>query len=254
MWPAVFDAATWGQMQLKIKANSEKYAGRRKARKYLLTGLVYCGKCAMPLNGEMKRDNPARPARPIYYCRVQGDTQREHGCGGVVINADALNWYIRESVLDRLDPGAMIELMKKDDPDEESLRQLLEQRASQQFRLDGLIDDYASGLLSRDELSRAKKKAQAELARIQTMIDLLNGSRKRQADQLVGKESFRKAWEVHENINWRRQLIGMAVERIDVFPGLRKPYVNVDGVTMRFDKDRVNITWRRDDTAAVSAA
>jgi hypothetical protein len=46
----------------------------------------------------------------------------------------------------------------------------------------------------------------------------------------------------------------MAVERIDVFPGIRKPFVNVDGVTMRFDKGRVKITWRMDARAVTSAA
>ncbi len=46
----------------------------------------------------------------------------------------------------------------------------------------------------------------------------------------------------------------MVVERIDVFPGIGKPFVNVDGVTMRFDKDRVVITWRRGDSDAASAA
>ncbi|HEV2254872.1 MAG TPA: recombinase family protein [Streptosporangiaceae bacterium] len=87
MWPAVFDAVTWEQMQLKIKLNAAKFADRRKARRYLLTGLLYCGKCGCSLNGETKRDHPGRPLRPVYHCRVQGDTQRKRGCGGVTINA-----------------------------------------------------------------------------------------------------------------------------------------------------------------------
>ena len=51
MWPAVFNAVTWEQMQLKIKLSADKFADRRKARKYLLTGLLYCGKCGFSLNG-----------------------------------------------------------------------------------------------------------------------------------------------------------------------------------------------------------
>ena len=61
---------------------------------------------------------------------------------------------------------------------------------------------------------------------------------------------FRQAWEANEGISRRRALIDTVVERIDVFPGIRKPFVNVDGVTMRFDKDRVMITWRKADTLA----
>lgn len=135
--------------------------------------------------------------------------------GGVVINADALNWYIRESVFDHIDPQDVGELMIEDGLDDDRLKRLFGQRAAQQLRLDSLVDDYATALLSRAEFS---------------------------------------AWKTHADTGWRRALIDMAVERIDVFPGIRKPLVNVDGVTMRFDKDRVRITWHIDTRAVTSAA
>jgi hypothetical protein len=252
-WPAVFDVATWEQMQLKIKLSADRFADRRKARKYLLTGRVHCGKCGSSLNGETKRDQPGRPLRPVYHCRVQGDTQRERGCGGVTINADALNWYIRESVFDHLDPEKVGGLLRDDEPGGYKLKQLLDQRAAQQLRLDGLVDDYATGLLGRTELSRAKTKAHAELSRINGEIELLD-TRKRRTGQLAFRESLRQVWETNESIGWRGALIDMIVERIDVFPGIGKPFVNVDGVTMRFDKDRVVITRRRGDSDTASAA
>jgi site-specific DNA recombinase len=240
-WPAVFDVASWEQMQLKIKLSADRYADRRKARKYLLTGRVHCGKCGSSLNGETKRDQPGRSLRPVYHCRVQGDTQRDRGCGGVTINADALSWYIRESDFDHLDAEKVVELLRDDQPGGDKLKKLLDQRAAQQFRLDGLVDDYATGLLDRAELSRAKTKAQAELSRINGEIELLD-TRKRCTGQLAFRESLRQVWETNESIGWRGALIDKVVERIDVFPGIGKPFVNVDGVTMRFDKDRVVIT------------
>jgi DNA invertase Pin-like site-specific DNA recombinase len=252
-WPAIFDAVAWEQIQLKIKLNADRFADRRKARKYLLTGLVYCGKCGFSLNGETKRDKPERPLRPVYHCRVQGDTQRERGCGGVTINADALNWYVRESVFDRLHPEKVVELLRDNEPRADTLKQLLRQRAAQQFRLDGFVDDYACGLLDRAELARAKTKAQAELSRINRDIELL-GAHRHQAGLVTARESLRQAWEANEDIGWRGALINLVVERIDIFPSLSKPFVNVDGVTMRFDKDRVKITWRKVDSAAASAA
>ena len=190
-WLAVFDVATWEQMQLKIKLSADRFADRRTARRYLLTGRVHCGKCGSSLNGETKRDHPGRPLRPVYYCRVQGDTQRERGCGGVTINADALNWYIRESVFDHLDPEKVVELLRREEPDGDKLKRLLDQRAAQQLRLDGLVDDYATGLLDRGELSRAKRKAQAELSRINGDIELLD-TRKGPTGQLTVRESLRQ--------------------------------------------------------------
>jgi Recombinase zinc beta ribbon domain len=125
-------------MQLKIMLSAERFAGRRKARKYLLTGRVYCGKCGFSLNGETKRDQPGRPLRPVYHCRVQGDTQRIRGCGGVTVNASALDWYIRESVFSRLVPGQFADLLRDAAPNDDKLKQLLDRRAAQQLRIGGL--------------------------------------------------------------------------------------------------------------------
>lgn len=54
-------------------------------------------------------------------------------------------------------------------------------------------------------------------------------------------------------VGWRRALIDRAVERIDVLPGIGKPFVNVDGVMMRFDKGRVMITWRKADAIELAS-
>jgi len=253
VWPAVFDAVTWERMQLQIKLRADKFAGRRKARRYLLTGLLYCGKCGFSLNGETKRDRPGRILRPIYHCRVQGGTQRKRGCGGVTINADALDWYVRESVFSRLVPEQVADLLRNDEPSDNKLKKLLDRRAAQQLRLDDLVDDYASGLLDRTELARAKSKAIAELSHINGELGLLE-DRKRRTEVRTAGEPLRRAWETNESIGWRRALIGRSIERIEIFPGIGKPFVNVDGITMRFDKDRVKILWRQADSVATLAA
>jgi site-specific DNA recombinase len=252
-WPAIFGPATWEQMQLKIMLSAERFAGRRKARKYLLTGRVYCGKCGFSLNGETKRDQPGRPLRPVYQCRVQGDTQRIRGCGGVTINASALDWFIRESVFSRLVPGQFADLLRDAAPNDDKLKRLFDRRAAQQLRIGGLVDDYARGFLDRAELVRAKSSATAELSRIDGEIELLETCSRRTED-LTAEESFRCAWKANESMEWRDALIGRLIERIEVFPGIGKPIVNVDGIAMRFDKDRVKIVWRQSDSVAVSAA
>jgi hypothetical protein len=69
------------------------------------------------------------------------------------------------------------------------LKQLLDQRAAQQFRLDTLIDDYACGLLDRAELARAKTKAQGELSRINGKIESLNACGTREGYIQLGSRS-----------------------------------------------------------------
>jgi hypothetical protein len=219
----------------------------------MLTGRVYCGKCGSSLNGETKRDQPGRPIRPVYRCRVQGDTQRKGGCGGVTVNAIALDWYIRESVFSHVVPEQVADLLRDDEPSEDKLKQFLDQRAAQQLRLDGLVDDYARGLLDRAELIRVKSRAKAELSRINGEIELLKAGRRR-TEILTVEESLRRAWEANDSIEWRGVLIDKAIERIEVFPGIGKPFVNVDGTTMRFDKERVRIIWRQADAVVIAAA
>jgi hypothetical protein len=84
------------------------------------------------------------------------------------VSAPLLNNVIADTVFDRLDPEKVVELLRDSEPSDGKLKQLLDQRAAQQLRLDGLVDDYASGLLDRAELARAKAKAQAELSTINT--------------------------------------------------------------------------------------
>jgi hypothetical protein len=107
--------------------------------------------------------------------------------------------------------------------------------------------------LDRAELIRAKSKAKAELSRINGEVELL-GACRRQTEVLTVVEALRRAWEANDSIKWRGALIEKTIERIDVFPGIGKPFVSVDGITMRFDKGRVKIIWRKPDSLAISAA
>lgn len=101
-------------------------------------------------------------------------------------------------------------------------------------------------LLDRAEFVRAKSRVKAELSRINGEVEISKAC-SRETEILTVGELLRQAWDANESITWRGALINRAIERIEVFPGIRKPFVNVDGVTMRFDKDRVKIIWRQED-------
>ena len=110
-----------------------------------------------------------------------------------------------------------------------------------------------TSLLDRAEFVRAKSRVKAELSRINGEVEILKAC-SRETETLTVGELLRRAWDANESITWRGALIKRAIERIEVFPGIRKPFVNVDGVTMRFDKDRVKIIWRQKDGASSPAA
>lgn len=242
-WKPIFDAETWERLQLTMRLRGAS-SGRVEGRKFLLTGLLRCGSCGHPLNGSTKRDRAGGPLRRVYMCRVQGDTTRAGGCGKVRRNADALDDFITEAVLYRLDTPALGRLLAEQTPEDRKLSQLLSDRQAQQLRLDALVEDYATGLLSRQQLQRAKAAAERELGSLEAQIEALN--RQRTATGLIPVgEPVRQAWERSESDNWRRTLLGMVIERVIVMPGITKPFFELrDGRRVRFDPSLIKIAWR----------
>jgi len=245
-WQPVFDPQTWQRLQLTLKLRRDRYADAAtvKPRKYLLTGLAYCGKCGRPMNGSAKRDRAGAPLRRTYLCRVQGDTRREGGCGGVRRNADALDNWIKEAVLYRLDTPQLAKLLRGGDAEHvNKMTDLLNIRTQHVNRIDMLVDDYATRLLTRAQFARAKQTAEAELRRIEHEIS--QHSHAATAGGLISAgQSVREFWETCESDESRRSLLSLLIEKITVMPGRSKPFMMVNGQRMRFDPSLIQIAWR----------
>jgi site-specific DNA recombinase len=233
IWEPIFDASIWERLQLTIRLRRETAGNMHKARRYLLTGLLVCGVCGTHLNGETKRDKPERPLRRTYQCRA---------CHGITRNAEALEWFVTECVLTRLDTPDLGKLLSQSGPHDDEMRDLLIRRKGLSDRLNALVDDYATGLLDREQLTRAKSTAEAELARIDTDIEVRNRQRSGAGLVPVG-QSIRKAWDEADSDDWRRTLLGLLIKPVVVNPGNTKPYVRVNGRLMRFDQRLIEIDW-----------
>lgn len=239
-WQPIFDAETWDRLQLTMRLRSANNVP--KSRKYLLTGLVQCGNCGAMMTGSTKVDHPGRPQRRIYQCNGEIGTDGTRGCRAVSRNASALDWWVTEAVFARLETPELASLLTNDDPAEAELKELLFDHDRQIILIGSLIDDYATGVLSRDQLVRAKTTAEAELARIETEIDRL--SRRRHSIALPVGQTLRQAWEASDSNNWRRALIGLLVKRVIVNKGITKPFMTLpDGAVCRFDPSLIEVVW-----------
>lgn len=239
LWEPVFDESTWEWLQATMRMRRENYSDRPKARKYLLTGLLFCGECGRPLNGVTKRDHPDRPIRRTYHCRTQGDTQREGGCGGVTRGAEPLEHFIKEAVIYRLDTPDLGKLLNG--ASGESLAPLLAKRQALTAKLDSLADDYADDTLTKAAYQRATARIEDSLARLNEQIDEL--SRSQLSVRLKAGESVREAWERHDD-GWRRKLMSAVIDKVTVNKGITKPFYMVDGKRYRFDPSLVDVSWR----------
>lgn len=242
VWKPIFDAETWEQLKTTALLRAEVNPNVPKARRYLLTGIAYCGACGMPLNGMTKRDHPSRPIRRTYQCRVQGDAQRKHGCGGVTRNADALEHWVRESVLAHLASSSLLELLGATGDDAQVIRELLTSRQEQRDRLNQFVDDYATSRLTREQFARAKTTAEGELERLDKLLARHTSSHAL-LSILPADKTAAEAWR-DETDSWKRTLTSGLIERVVVRPGTTKPFYDIDGVVARFDPSLVEIEWR----------
>ena len=119
------------------------------ARRYLLTGMLRCGKCgnrlySMPKNGKRR-----------YGCATGPD---QRGCGGVFIYAEMLEAFIADAVLYRLDSPTMAQVITGDGPDQEATRALAEAIQADNDRLAELTAMWADGELTREERRQATQR------------------------------------------------------------------------------------------------
>jgi hypothetical protein len=239
VWEPIFDPVTWERLQLAVKARS---TGLKQAhisgRKYLLTGLMYCGNCGFPLSGSKRTEQNGTKYR-VYRCHSRSETQLAQGCGRLRRNAVPLEHFIVEQVLYRLDTPELGKLLSESS-DNSELTAKLNERETITERIGGLVDDYASGLLTKHELARAKGVAEAQLAEANKDISRLNRSNVG-ATINVG-ETLRQSWE-NNDLEWRRRLIQTVVKRVTVLASHKKPKYLMGDKLWRFDAEAIQIEW-----------
>ncbi len=239
LWPAIFDPSTVQRLNHVMKLRQVSNPDVPRSKRYLLTGLAMCGNCGLPLTGSLVKDRPAAPKRRVYLCRGQRDTGLDRGCGAVRRNADALDHFVSECVLYRLDTGELGKLLGKDGDAE--LTHLLGEREAAQAHLDGLLDDYGSGLLSREQLTRVKAAAESSLRTVERK--LAKAQREALEVEVPAGGTLRQVWETQPD-SWRRSILELVIKKVVVNKGITKPYYFVGEKRYRFDPSLIDIEWR----------
>jgi site-specific DNA recombinase len=126
------------------------------------------------------------------------------------------------------------------------MRTLIDHYEGQKLKLNDLIEDYASGLLSRDQLAQAKAVVEGAMEDTKRRMEEIQA--RSIFSSLPPGESIRQAWEDHkDDLHWRRSLISMLVERVIVHRGRSGNTTWKDPNSddeWRFDYRLVEIVWR----------
>lgn len=231
-WPAITTKEQQERIRVAWSARRQAPGRPRGTRSYLLTGFAYCSKCGGVLRGNGREMSGEYQRR--YTCRVMDDMSEEVGCGKTYRNADPLEAWVSEAVLHRFDSPEVAKFLAG--PENESeIGQLVTDIEFRKQKLDEFVDDYASGLLNREQFARAKGRTEAELEDLKQKV-----SRLQQTSVRLPQEPLRDVWD-SMNLEWRRSVIRLLVDRVTVLPGHPR---SAKWRQWRFDPKFVSISWR----------
>jgi site-specific DNA recombinase len=242
-WPAIYDDELREKLLAARTAHSALRKQRGVGRKHLLKGFLHCGICDncdnwLTVFSCQQRDGSYVPA---VACRTRDDAPGMVGCGGVKRNLAPIDDLITKAVLFRLDSGVLAQLVAKAQ-ESGTLRKQLAEHQTQQNRLQEILDRYSTGQLTFEEYRAAKITATAHLDGLARAIDHAAANSPLAGISLATR--LEDAWETH-GLEWRRQLLNVVIDRIDVLPrpktpGYRTPLYG----RFRFDPALISIVWK----------
>jgi DNA invertase Pin-like site-specific DNA recombinase len=233
-WGAIVSECDWRRLQAELSKPGRRtnFVGTRTA---LLTGYVYCG-----LEGCGKKLVASRDARGkrVYVCKKDSSRQ---GCGKLSRLADPIDQLVTELVIATLEDSDFAIPVAEDD----EFANLFVQKKELEDRLAQVaIDHYRLRVISRPAFLAAHEALAADLAAVQRKLD--RASTYRHVKDIPVGEVAQQEWDAHaDDLAWRRELVGMLIDRVIVRPNRHRvvPFDRHFGA--RFDPDDVEIVPRK---------
>jgi site-specific DNA recombinase len=225
-WPAIIDVAAHEELVAILNdPKRQKYNGVQ-ARRYLLAGFIFCGLCGARCH--------ARPRGDKRRCYVCASGPGFNGCGKIRRLADPVEELVRDAVIEALDTPALQEAVEAQGNAEGGAGLTVElQRLDE--RLERLkVDHHVEGLLDRDDYMRMRAELERRVDEVSAQVAEQSGARvMRQLP--TGDGALRAAWD-EGDLAWRRELIGLVVERVVLHPARR-------GFN-QFDPSKIEVVWK----------
>lgn len=148
---------------------SRKNSGRRVPQRYLLSGLLLCGKCGNRLFSSQRKERNGN-LRRRYVCQSGPD---HGGCGKLTIVAEPLEELISRAVLWRLDTPELSDALAGKAAADSEAAQLSEQLADDKQQLDDLAAMFAAKQISAREWMTARNPIQERIEHTERRIGRL---------------------------------------------------------------------------------
>jgi septal ring factor EnvC (AmiA/AmiB activator) len=158
------------------------------------------------------------------------------GCGALRIQAPALEEFVAQTVLFRIQNNKKLirDLGKPNNTNiDREYKQTNEQLSEIEHKKELLLDMLMSGEIKKPEYD--KQRAKLNTSEKGLTQNLLSIEASRPMLKVVNASNIEKAWE-ERTVAEKRNLLGLLIESVEVFPALVKGRKS-------FDPDRVKITF-----------
>lgn len=199
--------------------------GRRTPQRYLLTGMLTCGKC-----GNRLYSSPRQTTRR-YVC-LSGPDHR--GCGRLTVVADPLERLVADAVLYRLDTPELADTLAGRSSADERTQELTRTVDGAQEQLEELAQAYAAKNITMREWMIAKKPIEQRQSAAQKQLASLSHSDALRG--LIGNgQQLGASWNTL-NLSRQNAITAALIDHIVIGPGTPG--------ARNLDRARVNIVWR----------
>jgi DNA invertase Pin-like site-specific DNA recombinase len=218
-WPAIVDQDTYYAAKALLTDESRRTNKIGTARQWLLVGLMQCGKCNDGTTVRVTyRDYDKKVKRVrVYRCRNSAHIARR---------ADFCDWRVSERVIARLSQDDARDLLVDDD--REDLADLRAEQSTLRMRLDQLAEDFADGIITRDQFLAGTERLRARLADLEARM--VHVDRAPLLADLVTASDVRKVWE-HLSLDRQRAVIDL-LYTVTLLPGVRGKEPGIESVRM----------------------
>lgn len=207
-WEPIVDRDDWERVRTLLAAPERKVRGfnNGNARKYALSGLVFCAEC----EHVMVSMTATRLKGPSFVCSEISTG----GCGKMRIAMEHLERYIVAQVFTRLDSpelrSAMATAADDIDETERDLRRAID---DDEGRLVRLTNEYDDDEITKVEYGRRRRRLDDRINA--NRAALAKATRARVHTRLPSGTELRQVWDDKDNV-WRRTMLASIIERIEV--------------------------------------
>jgi DNA invertase Pin-like site-specific DNA recombinase len=223
VWPGIITEEQHRRVRELMDRNAR--TGRRNPRRYLLSGLLRCGKCGTRLYSAAREDTRR------YVCLSGPD---HGGCGGLTVVAAPVETLIAAAVLHRLDSPELADALAGRAAQGEATAAAVTALTSDQEQLAELSAAYADRQITMREWLEARKPIQARIYAAEKRI-----ARVTRTDALAGLpgngQALRGSW---DGLNLTRQaaIVAAVLDHALIRPGTPG--------SRSLDPNRVQPVWR----------